>query len=99
VPPERARLGRVCARCGSTRAGAAPCEESSPSRIRTTLRSTVETAVSQRGGPKTGPNRVGDRSDGAGDTSEQVTRLAQRLAEINPDVVAALLRCFEPPGS
>jgi hypothetical protein len=80
-------------------AGATPCEESSPSRIRTTCESTPETAVTQRGGPKCGPKRAGRRSDGAGDMSEQVARLAQRLAEVDPDVIAALLRCFDRPGS
>jgi hypothetical protein len=30
---------------------------------------------------------------------EQVMRLAKRLAEFDPDVIAAFLRCFERSGS
>ena len=81
------------------RAGATSCEESSPSRIRNARESTGETAVSQRGGPKSGPKRGARRSVEAGGMDEQVTRLAQRLAEFDPDVIAAFLRCFERSGS
>jgi integrase len=82
--------------CASGARSAAPCRnsQSSPSRIRTSAFSSGKSKVLQRTGPKTDP--IGSEGLAAESADGQMLELARRLASLDPEVVAGLLRCLKP---